>query len=287
MIGAPLTPPAPPAGEDRPDLLDDGRGKLARLERANVALLRWTFDRKTPDTLMRMGQRTVGAGWVHYCTRNIRDTIGLDRIPPWDELGPFILVANHRSYFDLFVVSMLLIRAGMSKRLLYPVRSAFFYDHPLGLPVNFAMSFLSMYPPVFRDRAKARINRAGLEEMEWFLRQGGFSVALHPEGTRNKGDDPYALLPPQSGVGRLIYQSKVPVVPAFINGLGNDLRRQVASNFNGTGNTIITAFGEPIDFEGLLEAPAIGRTYRAIAERTMDAIKGLSEEEKARRAQNT
>ena len=274
-----------PEDPERPDLLGAGAAKLSRIERANIALLRWTFTNPIAHRLLRLGQHTFGAGWVDYCTKNIRHTVGLQRLPDWSETKNFIVVSNHRSYFDLFVISMLLIRAGMRHRLLYPVRSTFFYDHPLGLPVNFAMSFLSMYPPVFRERKRALLNRTGLEEMRWFLDGRGFSAALHPEGTRNKGEDPYALLPAHSGVGRLIHSARVPVIPAFINGLGNDLKRQVKSNFDGTGNTIITVFGEPVDFEGLIDEPGTGRIYRSIAERTLEVIGSLGDEERAVRAQ--
>jgi len=65
------------------------------------------------------------------------------------------------------------------------------------------MSFLAMYPPIFRERSRAALNLVGLDELAWLLRRGGTFLGIHPEGTRGKGDDPYTLLPAQPGVGRI------------------------------------------------------------------------------------
>jgi 1-acyl-sn-glycerol-3-phosphate acyltransferase len=146
------------------------------------------------------------------------------------------------------------------------------------------MSFFAMYPPMFRDRRRAMLNLVSLEESAWLLRRGGAFLGLHPEGTRNKGDDPYSLLPAQSGAGRLIYQAKVPVIPVFINGLINDLVRQVASNFDGTGTPVHMVFGAPVDFGDLLERPGSPRLYRQVAERALEAIRVLGQEEKRYRS---
>jgi hypothetical protein len=42
-------------------------------------------------------------------------------------------------------------------------------------------------------------------------------------------------------------------------------------------------FGSPVDFGGLLRLPAGPRTYRQVAERCLDAIGVLGQEEKALR----
>ena len=107
---------------------------------------------------------------------------------------------------------------------------------------------------------------------------------MHPEGTRKRDDDPYTLLPAQRGVGRIIRDARVPVVPVFINGLINDLPRQVWSNFDGTGTDIIAVFGAPIEFGELLELPSTPKTHQAIAERALEAVAALGQEEKALRA---
>ncbi|KAA0267710.1 MAG: hypothetical protein EDQ89_11645, partial [Acidobacteria bacterium] len=60
----------------------------------------------------------------------------LERFPDLDPGRGYVLAANHLSYFDLFVVLSVLARARrIQHRILFPVRSAFFYDNPLGILV--------------------------------------------------------------------------------------------------------------------------------------------------------
>ncbi len=210
---------------------------------------------------------------------------GLDRLPPWDPRGSVVLVANHRSFFDLYATTAELVARGLPQRILFPVRSTFFYDHPLGPLVNGAMSFFAMYPPIFRERSRAALNLANLDEVASLLRRGGFFVGLHPEGTRKKDDDPYTLLPPQSGVGRLIHQARVPVIPVFVNGLGNELAKQVLGGLSGRGERIHIVFGAPIDFGRLLDERPHPKTYKAVAASCLEAIGTLGQEEKAIREQ--
>jgi 1-acyl-sn-glycerol-3-phosphate acyltransferase len=141
-----------------------------------------------------------------------------------------------------------------------------------------------MYPPVFRERQRAALNLASLDETVRLLHRGGMFVGLHPEGMRNLSGDPYALLPAQSGVGRVIQNARVDVLPVFINGLGNDLPRQIAGNFTRKGTPIIVNFGASVDFEGMLDQPASPRLHRKISEHALEHIRRLGEEERAIRA---
>ena len=151
---------------------------------------------------MRFCQRHLGAQWITIVTKNLLNVHGLERLPELDPDKSYICASNHRSFFDLYVVTAYLVRRGMPHRLVFPVRSDFFYDHPLGLFVNGVMSFLAMYPPIFRDRPRAALNLVGLDELAWMLQRGGTFLGIHPEGTRKKDDDPYTLLPAQPGVGQ-------------------------------------------------------------------------------------
>lgn len=258
--------------------------RLSRWERTSTGFVRQTLESPSLDRACTFLQEHLGAWWIDRCTANLRHVLGLEHVRPFSERS-ILLVANHRSFFDLFVVNAVLYReGGFRQRFLFPVRSNFFYDQPLGLVVNGVMSFFSMYPPVFRDRRRAALNRASFEELGTLMREGVRSAGLHPEGTRNRGDDPYRFLPAQSGAGRLIYQSGVPVIPVFINGLENDLVRQVRGNFLRTGRPIIVVFGPPVDLGDLLGQPPRGRTYREVAERAMAAVAALGDIERAHRA---
>jgi 1-acyl-sn-glycerol-3-phosphate acyltransferase len=167
----------------------------------------------------------------------------------------------------------------------FPVRSGFFYDSPLGFLVNGAMSFFAMYPPVFREASRAALNAAGLDELVALVGKRGTFVGIHPEGRRGSHPDPRQLLPGQTGVGRLVRRSSAVVIPAFTNGLlASDVVGQIKSNLTGSGTAIHTVFGAPIDFGALRERPPSPRLYREITDVVMAQIAALGEEEATLRA---
>lgn len=265
------------------DLLDF-KELLSPTEQKQIAFVRKSFEPGPLDRAVRIAQRYIGSNWIEQCTKNIRHVNGLERLPKFDSKKSYLVVSNHRSFFDLYVITGYLVNRDMPHRLVFPVRSKFFYDKPVGLIVNGVMSFFAMYPPVFRERSRAALNLASLDETVRLLKRGGTFVGLHPEGTRNQGDDPYALLPAQGGVGRVIQAAGVDVLPVFINGLGNDLPKQIAGNFTRKGTPIIVNFGAPVDFQGMLEQPPSPRLHRKISEHALEQIRLLGEEERAIRA---
>ncbi len=285
---------SPPASEPRArpravpdaprDLLELGDGQLTKTERRQIAFVRNTFRPGPVDRVVRMAQRHIGANWIEMSIRNLRHVRGLERLPTFDPGKSYICVSNHRSFFDLYVVTAYLVKRGLPHRLLFPVRSNFFYDAPLGLAVNGLMSFFAMYPPIFRDRQRAALNLASLDEVVRLAKQGGTFVGLHPEGQRKKEGDPYDLLPAQSGVGRIIQASRATVIPVFVNGLGNDIVKQVGGNFTGTGEKVTVVFGAPVEFGDMLDKPPSPRLHKRISEHTLDVIRGLGEEDRAFRA---
>jgi 1-acyl-sn-glycerol-3-phosphate acyltransferase len=275
---------AVPTSNQRPDLVGAGHKRLSWLERALISIVRRSFEPGLFSSLLQYGQRTAGCGWIHWCTKHLRHVHGYERLPPLDPQQSYILIANHRSFFDLYVVFGDLVHRGLMHRIVFPVRSKFFYDNPLGLLVNGFMSFFAMYPPLFRDRKKALMNPLALEELAFLLRRGGMFAGIHPEGTRKRDDDPYTFLPAQRGVGKVIQDSRVPVIPVFINGLINDLTKQVTSNFDGTGQDIFVVFGAPVDFGDLLDQGKSPKVHQAISDRVMQAVSELGQEERSLRA---
>jgi 1-acyl-sn-glycerol-3-phosphate acyltransferase len=267
-------------------LLESARGKVSRLEHLQMRAIRRTLEPGGLDVMLRFLQRTVGVFWITQATRNLHRVHHIERLRALMPDKSFILVSNHRSFFDLYVLTATLLRSGMRQRIVFPVRSNFFYDTPAGFVVNGVMSFFAMYPPVFREKRRSSLNVLGLNELALLLRAGNTLVGIHPEGRRNPGDDPYALLPAKSGVGRLVHTARdVAVVPVFTNGLlPNDLPRQIISNFDGTGTLIHSVFGEPIDFGGLLAEPPSVRLFKKISEACLDAVRALGREEQALRA---
>jgi 1-acyl-sn-glycerol-3-phosphate acyltransferase len=277
-----------PSSEREHDLLAMGDTKLLTpLERAQIRFVRATLRPGMLDRSIRVMQRSVGQWWIRTATDSLRFVHGVERLPAWDPDGSVICVANHRSFFDLYITTAELVAQGLPHRILFPVRSNFFYDHPLGPLVNGVMSFFAMYPPIFRDRKRAALNLASLDETAALLRRGGFFVGLHPEGTRKKDDDPYTFLPAQSGVGRIIHKARCTVVPVFVNGLLNDLVKQVGTGLARRGRPVHIVFGAPIDFGSLLQSPGSPKTYKRIAETCLEVIGELGQEEKRIRANHT
>src|SRR6478735_7772434 len=98
------TMPVEEAVGPRPDLVASGRKRLSLLERTLIAIVRRTFEPGLLSRAVQFGQRTIGCGWIHHCTKHLRHVHGYERLPPLDPARSYILVANHRSFFDLYVV---------------------------------------------------------------------------------------------------------------------------------------------------------------------------------------
>ena len=143
------------------------------------------------------------------------------------------------------------------------------------------MSMLSMYPPIFRDSKKRDFNSYALRRLLQLLERPGTVVGMHPEGTRNKSDDPYRLGRAQPGIGKMIMSAKPDVLPIFINGLGNDLRKQVGGNFDRSGPPIVIVIGDPIDLASYYSQRNTLRAQKNVADHVVDAIGRLGEIERS------
>jgi 1-acyl-sn-glycerol-3-phosphate acyltransferase len=200
-----------------------------------------------------------------------------------------MLVSNHRSFFDQYcmLLACYMGPVAWSKNLFFPVRSNFFYDQPLGMFVNVAVAGGAMYPPIYRQAERRKLNDDALDKMVDLLRHKGNVLGMHPEGTRGKGDDPYTFLPAQPGVGKLALVAQPVVVPAFILGLGNNIVEDIRLNYTKEARrekAVITVFGAPIDYGDLLAEKPRPTLYKKTADRFMAEIKKLSEKEKVLRA---
>src|SRR5688572_26639179 len=100
-------------------------------------------------------QRHIGSLWIYLATYNLMNVRGLEHFTGLDPDRPVVLVANHRSFFDMYTVSSVLFRrAARPMVLFFPVRAKFFYDSPLGWLVNLIMGWWAMYPPFFREQGE-------------------------------------------------------------------------------------------------------------------------------------
>lgn len=214
---------------------------------------------------------------------------GLENIENASREKPILLVANHRSFFDMYAVSTVLFyRTPWRKQLFFPVRGRFFYQSPLGLFVNLIMGWWSMYPPFFATGdhpipEKRPFDKFSFRVLSDLARVGpGNIIGFHPEGTRNKSGDPYSFLPAQPGVGKLIMDARPQVIPVFIAGLCNSLPQQVARNWNRE-EEIRIYFGEQMDLSEYLQKSDRLRTHKEIADAVMRRIAELGSKDQLMR----
>jgi 1-acyl-sn-glycerol-3-phosphate acyltransferase len=197
--------------------------------------------------------------------------------------GSFLLVANHRTFYDFFILSSALYWGGVPRRIYFPVRATFFYQRLVGFLLNAIMGGFSLYPPIFREKQKLVFNRFSVEEAARILLQPKAMVGVHPEGTRNKGPDPYALLPAQPGVGRLALLTRVPVVPAFVLGLQPSLWAMLRNNWRPRARrrAVRVYFGRPLELADLYAQGDRLVTQKQIADRMRAAILAFAERDRA------
>jgi len=262
------------------------RTLLSPYERFSVSLLESISCRPDVKNLLQRLSR-FSASWIALCTRNLWELRGFEPVAQLEAPQGLILVSNHRSFFDMYVCATVLhLQTQLGRRQFFPVRSSFFYDNPLGLLVQFSISTGAMWPPVFREPRRRRLNKTGVEQMAHVLSRGAL-VGIHPEGRRNKTDDPYKLLPPHNGVGKLIASCHpdTVVLPYFILGLSNSIAGEIRRNFRPPGKR-----GEPIriEFHQPLRAGDLReqRGPKQVAQQLMSLIGELGERDRARRLAN-
>ena len=231
--------------------------------------------------LMTFCQRHLGSFWIFFATYNLMTVFGIDNVEAADVNKPLVLVANHRSFFDMYTVSSVLFRRTRRPiKLFFPVRGKFFYDNPVGWVVNFLMGWFSMYPPFFYKNEQREFDKFSMRRLIQICSEAKPNViGLHPEGKRNFSANPYEFLPAQTGVGKIVMSARPQVIPVFIAGLGNDLKKQVLGNWTG-GEKVRIWFGEPVDLSEFYEKRDSLRTHKEISEFLMSKIGELAERDR-------
>src|SRR5215211_378851 len=134
-------------------------GALSAFERFSFRLVR-RMNRGRWKRFWTFCQRTLGAGWIRLATYNLMRVHGLENLEKVSHERPLLLVANHRSFFDMYVVStVLFFRTSWTKTLYFPVRGRFFYDSLAGLLVNLVMGWWSMFPPFFSTGERPQVEK--------------------------------------------------------------------------------------------------------------------------------
>jgi len=251
---------------------------LDPFERTAVRAMDWL--QSNARGLTELWLRRVSATWMNLGSRNMVRSVGLERLAGLRYSDGILLVSNHRSFFDLYMLAVQLHQhTPLIQPVLCPVRADFFYRRPLGVAVNVLVGGGRMFPPFFREPEKQDFNRWAIERVAGELRAGSVLVGFHPEGRRNQNGDPYQRLPAHPGVGRLVMESWPIIVPAFINGLTNDFIGDLRGNFDGS-RKVIAVFGEPIDTTPYRKLGNRVSSHKRIADDLLKRIYALGEEER-------
>lgn len=179
------------------------------------------------------------------------DVRGRDNVP---ESGPFLLVANHQSYLDPFLIQAVCPRpvAAMAK-------STQFNSAPYRIVMTRFDSF-----PVRRFQVDPQAVRVVLRRLA-----SGEGVAIYVEGERSWDA---RLQPPRRGTLHLVLRAGVPVVPTAISGTYDALPRWQTRLRR---SNVRVDFGEPLRFPALRDRAERERRLPETADVVMGAIQRL------------
>ncbi|MEZ4404154.1 MAG: lysophospholipid acyltransferase family protein [Kofleriaceae bacterium] len=264
--------------------------ELTRIEKVAIRLAAVTNEHPVGKVLQDRFLRGVTYPWVRLGMAYRCLFEGLDDVVNMEPDRGLLFASNHRSFFDQYAIllGLYLARTPWIRSINFPVRSNFFYEQPLGMLVNWGVAAGVMYPPVFRQRERAAANKATVDKLVALLANPGAVVGVHPEGTRNKGDDPYEMLPAMPGIGQIALQAKPIAIPVWIGGLENDFISEFRVNYKPgirRERPVIAVFGQPIDYREFLAQKPRPALYKKCADLFRDEILKLSVRERELRAQ--
>jgi 1-acyl-sn-glycerol-3-phosphate acyltransferase len=171
---------------------------LTRMEKLALAYGEWSNNAPRGKWLQDNWLRRISYVWVRAAIANRIFVEGLEDLMTLRPETGVMVVSNHRSFFDQYCMMLACFMGPVpfARRLYFPVRSNFFYDHPLGVFVNAGVAGGAMYPPIYRQAERRALNDEALDKMVEILQTPGNILGMHPEGTRGKGDDPYTSCRP-------------------------------------------------------------------------------------------
>ncbi len=190
-------------------------------------------------------------GWFTSLYFGIR-SVGSEHIP---QTGPFVVLANHASFLDPYMIGY----TSEMREVGFMAKEELFRNPFFGFIIRNCGAF-----PVKRGRQDAE----AIQKFHDFLNSGK-PLCLYPEGTRTLDGE---LQPAKKGVGMLLYNAKVPAIPAYINGTFKSFPK---GNLFPKPGKVTVSYGPPIPLEDLYLRPPEKPTYQSISERVMEHIARL------------
>ena len=174
--------------------------------------------------------------------------------PPEGPRRPYVVVSNHESYADIFLMSH------------FPWEMKSMSKHTIfNIPVMGWMMRMALDVPVRRGERESAI--AALAECRDRLARR-VSVMIFPEGTRSRTDE---LLPFKDGAFHLAIQSRVPILPVAIAGTRSCMAKGSIAFRHAHAKARVLA---PIDTDGLTlaDVPALRDRTRATIDSARRAL---------------
>lgn len=188
---------------------------------------------------------------------------GRDNVPAE---GPLLIASNHLSFIDSMVIPLVAPR-----RVVFLAKAEYFTaTDPRGRAIGRFFAALGAIPV---QRGSGRAAQAGLDSaLEVLSRGEGFGI--YPEGTRSRDGRLYRG---RTGVAWLALTAGCPVVPVGL--VGTDRIQPVGARMPRV-RRVTVRFGTPLDFSELHGQARSGKARREVTDQVMDAIAGLSGQER-------
>jgi 1-acyl-sn-glycerol-3-phosphate acyltransferase len=181
--------------------------------------------------------------------------------------GPVILASNHLSFIDSIAIPTVAPR-----KVAYLAKAEYFTGS--GITGWFSRTLFTALGTLPVERETHRAAQAALDTALSVLERGG-AFGIYPEGTRSRDG---RLARGKTGVAWLALTADCPVVPVAV--AGTDRVQPVGARWPRPRRISVT-FGEPLTFPEERGQAAKGRARRVVTDRIMEAIAGLSGQEKA------
>jgi 1-acyl-sn-glycerol-3-phosphate acyltransferase len=172
---------------------------------------------------------------------------------------PFVLIANHTSHLDALLLASLLPAKWRDQVSPVAASDTFFEKRP---SATFAAWFLNAL--AIRRRGTGAHS---LEQMRNRLNEENAVFIIFPEGTRSRTGQLQAF---KSGIGRLVAENKVPVVPCRLEGC---FRAWPPGNSFVKPTCLSIKIGKPVTFE---DCPDTRTGWNTVAARLHDCIEELA-----------